>query len=197
VDVSFSDPALRPGFRPFSSWVGLTQPSTPCRFNGECNMAAPTANTYPEGFFLAKNPFGRRSNALRTWIALWWAIVRMGTPAGSPIVDWSLGTVAISDPPASRSDTRTAVWALDARMQSGGRPRVSSQTARGARCKAMAAKFLSGWMFRKLGSTFAGAGRTGRQHPGGPGGLGRAGPAGARRHGADRGLRARAVFGAR
>src|ERR1700734_2659409 len=39
------------------------------------------------------------------------------------------------------------------------RPRVSSQTARGARCKAMAAKFLSGWMFRKLGSTFAGAGR--------------------------------------
>jgi hypothetical protein len=31
----------------------------------------------------------------------WW------TPAGTPIVDRSLETVAISDPPASRSDTRT------------------------------------------------------------------------------------------
>ena len=37
---------------------------------------------------------------------------RMGTPAGAPIVDWSSKTVAISDPSASRSDTRTVVGAL-------------------------------------------------------------------------------------
>src|SRR6202020_898672 len=75
---------------------------------------------------------GRAVTLCSAWIALWWAIVRMGTPAGSPVVDWSLETVAISDPPASRSDTRTVVWALDARMQSGVPTKVFLSLAGGA-----------------------------------------------------------------
>jgi hypothetical protein len=81
-------------------------------------------------------------------------ILRMGTPAGSPIVDWSLETVAISDPPASRSDTRTVVWAVTPACNPACRSRFFS-VCLGAQCKAMAAKFSSGPTSRRRGSTFA------------------------------------------
>ena len=77
---------------------------------------------------------------------------RMGTPAGAPIVDWSLKTVAISDPLASRPDTRTVVWALTPVCNRACRPRLLFSDCPGAQCKAIAAKFLSGWMFRRPGS---------------------------------------------
>jgi hypothetical protein len=80
IDVSFSDPALRPRSRAFSSWPGLTRPSTACRFNDESNLAAPNCKYLSGRLFPRENPFRRRSNALSTWIALWWAHLEGGKP---------------------------------------------------------------------------------------------------------------------
>ena len=75
----------------------------------------------------------------------WLPIGEMGTPARALCARIGLTTVAISDPPASRSDARTVEGAL-ARMQSGVPTKGvrfsgegASQTSRAGRVKAAAA----------------------------------------------------------
>jgi hypothetical protein len=111
------------------------------------------------------------------------SLIEMGTPAGAPIVDWSSKTVAISDPLASRSDTRTVVWAFDARMQSGVPTKVFLSLP-GDAMQSNGGEILIGadvskaWIDVCQSETTRG--RSHRQHARGARGLGCAGPADAR-----------------